>query len=71
SIRYKGRISKFMLGMLVTSFIVLGYLGTIPPSPFATFVAQVGTMLYFSYFLLMPWYTRREKTKAEPERVTG
>lgn len=71
SIRYKGRISKLMLGMLVTSFIVLGYLGTIPPSPFATFVAQVGTMIYFSYFLLMPWYTRREKTKTEPERVTG
>ncbi|MCY3884851.1 MAG: cytochrome bc complex cytochrome b subunit [Gammaproteobacteria bacterium] len=70
SIRYKGRISKLMLGMLVTSFIVLGYLGTIPPSPFATFTAQVGTMIYFSYFLLMPWYTQREKTKAEPERVT-
>lgn len=71
SIRYKGRISKLMLGMLVTSFIVLGYLGTIPPSPLATLTAQVGTMIYFSYFLLMPWYTQREKTKAEPERVTG
>ena len=71
SIRYKGRISKLMLGMLVTSFVVLGYLGTIPPSPFATLVAQIGTMIYFSYFLLMPWYTRRERTKPEPERVTG
>ena len=71
SIRYKGRISKFMLGMFVTSFVVLGYLGTIPPSPFATLVAQIGTMIYFSYFLLMPWYTRRERTKPEPERVTG
>jgi len=71
SIRYKGRISKFMLGLLVVSFIVLGYLGTIPPSPLATAIAQIGTMLYFSYFLLMPWYTRREKTKPVPERVTG
>ena len=71
SIRYKGRISKFMLGMFVTSFVVLGYLGTIPPSPFATLVAQIGTMIYFSYFLLMPWYTRRERTKPVPVRVTG
>ncbi len=70
SIRYKGRISKLMLGLLVVSFFVLGYLGTIPPSPFATLVAQIGTMVYFSYFLLMPWYTRRERTKPVPERVT-
>lgn len=70
SIRYKGKISKFMLAMFVLSFIVLGYLGTIPPSKFATFVAQIGTIVYFSYFLLMPWYTRREKTKPVPDRVT-
>ena len=70
SIRYKGRISKFMLGMFVLSFFVLGYLGTIPPSPFATAVAQVSTIWYFAYFLLMPWYTRREKTKEVPDRVT-
>ena len=70
SIRYKGRISKFMLALFVVSFIVLGYLGTIPPSPTATFFAQIGTLTYFSYFLLMPWYTRREATKPEPERVT-
>ena len=71
SIRYKGRISKLMLALFVTSFFVLGYLGTIPPSTTATLAAQVGTVIYFSYFLLMPWYTRREKTKPVPERVTG
>ncbi len=71
SIRYKGRISKLMLALFVTSFIVLGYLGTIPPSTFATFLAQIGTIVYFSYFLLMPWYTSREKTKPVPDRVTG
>jgi len=26
--------------------------------------------LYFAYFLLMPWYSRVEKTKPVPERVT-
>lgn len=71
SIRYKGRISKFMLGVLVTSFIVLGYLGTIPPSGPATMTAQIATVAYFSYFLLMPWYTVRERTKPVPDRVTG
>ena len=70
SIRYKGLLSKFMLAMLVVSFIVLGYLGTTPPSPFATAVAQITTIVYFSYFLLMPWYTTVESTREEPKRVT-
>jgi ubiquinol-cytochrome c reductase cytochrome b subunit len=71
SIRYKGMWSKVMLGLFVISFVVLGYLGTIAPSPTATAVAQVGTIVYFAYFVLMPWYTRIEKTKPEPERVTS
>lgn len=71
SIRYKGIISKWMLGIFTISFLVLGYLGTVPPSPFATLAAQFFTMLYFSYFVLMPWYTRVEKTKPEPDRITG
>jgi len=70
SIRYKGLASKVMLGIFIVSFFILGYLGTIAPSPIATRLAQVCTMLYFSYFILMPWYTRVEKTKPVPERVT-
>ncbi len=70
SIRYKGWISKAMLAIFIVSFFILGYLGTIPPSPGATALAQVCTLLYFSYFVLMPWYTRVEKTKPVPERVT-
>jgi ubiquinol-cytochrome c reductase cytochrome b subunit len=70
SIRYKGMISKVMLGLFVVSFFILGYLGTIPPSPQATLLAQSCTVLYFAYFVLMPWYTRVEKTKPVPERVT-
>jgi len=71
SIRYKGTLSKIMLGLFVVSFVVLGYLGTIAPSDGATAVAQIGTIVYFAYFVLMPWYTRVEKTKPEPERVTS
>lgn len=71
SIRYKGLYSKFFLMMFVISFFWLGYLGTIPPSPMATAFAQVLTIVYFLYFILMPWYTKIEKTKPVPERVTG
>ncbi len=71
SIRYKGIMSKVMLGVFTVSFLVLGYLGTIPPSPAATLAAQFFTMLYFAYFVLMPWYTRAEKTKPEPDRISG
>jgi ubiquinol-cytochrome c reductase cytochrome b subunit len=70
SIRYKGAISKFMLAIFIVSFFILGYLGTIPPSGPATALAQVCTVLYFAYFMLMPWYTRVEKTKPAPDRVT-
>ena len=70
SIRYKGMLSKIMLAVFIISFFVLGYLGTIQPSPIATLMAQIGTGLYFAYFVLMPWYTRIEKTKPVPERVT-
>ena len=59
-----------MLGIFVVSFFILGYLGLTPPSPWATALAQVCTVLYFAYFVLMPWYTQVEKTKPPPERVT-
>ncbi len=69
SIRYKGMISKVMLGLFVVAFVMLGWLGTQPAGPVYEFLAQVGTAVYFAYFVLMPWYTRVEKTKPVPERV--
>jgi ubiquinol-cytochrome c reductase cytochrome b subunit len=70
SMRYKGWVSKMMLGLFIISFFILGYLGTIPPSKGATVVAQVCTILYYAYFVLMPWYTRAERSKPAPDRVT-
>ena len=70
SIRYKGRASKIMLGVLVGSFFALGYLGYVPSTSGRTIAAQFFTMLYFSYFVLMPWYTRVESTSEVPDRVT-
>lgn len=71
SIRYKGMLSKIALATFIISFFILGYLGTLHPTDLRTAVAQLCTMLYFLYFILMPWYTRVEKCKPEPERVTG
>jgi ubiquinol-cytochrome c reductase cytochrome b subunit len=70
SMRYKGMASKVMLGIFVISLFILGYLGTIPPTPTGTAMAQICTVLYYAYFVLMPWYTRAERTKPEPDRVT-
>ncbi|MDD1605108.1 MAG: cytochrome bc complex cytochrome b subunit [Methylococcaceae bacterium] len=71
SIRYRGGIYKKALALFVISFIALGYLGTQPATPVMTNVARVFTAIYFGFFLLMPIYTRWEKTKPVPERVTA
>jgi ubiquinol-cytochrome c reductase cytochrome b subunit len=70
SIRYKGPLFRTALGVFVVVFLVLGYFGTQPVTAVGTFVSQVCTLLYFAFFLLMPWYSRVDKTKPEPVRVT-
>ncbi len=70
SIRYKGMITKVMLGLFVIDFIMLGYLGTQPTTDLYKALAQIGTIFYFAFFLLMPIYSKLDKTKPVPERVT-
>ncbi len=70
SIRYRGSVYKFALAVFVVSFLILGYLGVLPPTPGRTLVAQICTVLYFLFFILMPFYTRLDKTKPVPDRVT-
>lgn len=70
SIRYKGIWSKIAIVMFVISFIGLGYLGHEGVSPLRTLLARLFTVGYFGFFLLMPFYSRIEKTKTLPERVT-
>lgn len=70
SIRYKGMISRTALTAFVISFVMLGYLGTVPTTDTRTMLAQIGTLVYFGFFILMPFYTRMESTKPVPERVT-
>ena len=69
SIRYKGPIFKFALFLFVISVLVLGWLGTKSPTPLYTLLAQIFTVIYFAFFILMPWYSKIDKTKPEPTRV--
>jgi ubiquinol-cytochrome c reductase cytochrome b subunit len=71
SIRYKGPITKVALALFVVTFFVLGYLGTEGVTSGRTVAAQVGTAVYFLFFFLMPWWSKMDKCKPEPQRVTG
>jgi len=70
SVRYKGPLFKIALAVFSVSFVVLAYLGMMPAKPVMTLFAQIFTVLYFLFFLLMPWYSKIDKTKPVPERVT-
>ena len=70
SIRYRGPIFKGALVIFIISFFIMGYLGVLAPTPGRTLAAQICSLLYFAFFLLMPWYSKIDKCKPEPERVT-
>jgi ubiquinol-cytochrome c reductase cytochrome b subunit len=85
SIRYKGILYKKWLAAFVISFIVLGYLGTVPSNIWgqfsstipllggldvATFFARIFTLVYFLFFIMMPFYSKKDVTKKVPKRVT-
>jgi len=70
SIRYRSPIYKWVLGVFVVSFVMLGWLGMEPVTPLNVFLARFFTTLYFAFFILMPWYTSIGKTKEVPERLT-
>jgi ubiquinol-cytochrome c reductase cytochrome b subunit len=69
SIRYRGWIYKTALSLFVVTFLTLGWLGTQPATEAYVLLARVFSVLYFLFFLLMPWYTSIDKTKPVPERV--
>jgi len=71
SIRYRGPIYKVALMVFAANFVVLGYCGMKPAvQPFKG-ISVAGTIVYFAFFLLMPWYSRIDRTKPEPSRVTS
>ena len=70
SIRYRPRLHTWIYTLFVIAFLILGYLGTLPPSPVGEIVSQVCTLIYFAFFLGMPWWSRWGQFKPVPARVT-
>jgi len=69
SIRYRPDWHKYFYGVFVFFFLVLGYLGSQPPSAAGNLISQIGTLVYFGFFLLMPWWSRIGTFKPVPDRV--
>ena len=70
SIRYRGGLYKTFIGIFVISFLMLGYLGLHPATTTNTYLSRVFSILYFAFFILMPWYSKVDRTKPVPDRVT-
>jgi ubiquinol-cytochrome c reductase cytochrome b subunit len=70
SIRYRPTLHTYIYGLFVVAFLILGYLGTQPPSPVGEVVSQVCTVIYFGFFLGMPWWSRWGQFKPVPARLT-
>ncbi len=68
--RYKGNMTRVMLIVFTASFLILGLLGMRAPTPERTLLAQICSVIYFAFFLLMPFWTAMEKTRPVPERTT-
>lgn len=68
--RYRGNMTKVALVVFTASFIILGVLGVKAPTEARTLLAQICSVIYFGFFILMPVWTSMEATKPVPERVT-
>jgi ubiquinol-cytochrome c reductase cytochrome b subunit len=73
SIRYRPGWHKYVFALFVVAFLILGYQGTQPAAPSGSaleLLSQACTLIYFGFFLLMPWWSRQGSFKPVPERVT-
>jgi ubiquinol-cytochrome c reductase cytochrome b subunit len=70
SIRYRPGWHKAVYGVFVVNFVVLAYLGVQPVTEIGGRISQIGTLFYFGFFLLMPWWSRLGQFKPVPERIT-
>jgi ubiquinol-cytochrome c reductase cytochrome b subunit len=70
SIRYRPKWHMWLYLVFVAFFVALAYLGIQPPSVAGTIIAQIGTVFYFGFFLLMPWWSQKGTFLPVPDRVT-
>ncbi|MEN9864693.1 MAG: hypothetical protein RL748_283 [Pseudomonadota bacterium] len=69
SIRYRPDWHKYIYIVFGIAFVTLGYLGVQAPSTIGERVSQVCTVIYFGFFLLMPWWSGMGDFKKVPTRV--
>jgi ubiquinol-cytochrome c reductase cytochrome b subunit len=69
SVRYRPTFHKVFMGLFVLAFFILAIIGTKPPSPASNVIAQICTMVYFAFFLGMPFWTPLGTFKPVPDRV--
>ncbi len=70
SIRYRPTWHKFLYGIFIVDFLILGAIGTQEPTPTLNLISQIGAVIYLGFFLLMPVWSRLGKFKPVPERIT-
>ncbi|MBV7470653.1 MULTISPECIES: cytochrome b [Aeromonas] len=70
SVRYRSTLHKLNIAQFVVCFVILGVLGVLPSTPTLTLIAQLCTLGYFGFFVLLFFYSKNESTKPLPERVT-
>ncbi|MGH1359765.1 MAG: cytochrome b [Burkholderiaceae bacterium] len=70
SIRYRPSWHKLMYAAFVVAFAILGYLGVLPPFPTGERLSQFLTLVYFGFFMFMPWWSKMGESKPVPSRVT-
>ncbi|MFG0875166.1 cytochrome bc complex cytochrome b subunit [Aeromonas media] len=70
SVRYRSTLHKLNIAQFVVCFVILGVLGVLPSTPTLTLIAQLCTLGYFGFFVLLFFYSKNENTKPLPERVT-
>ncbi|MGL5031301.1 MAG: cytochrome b [Aeromonas sp.] len=70
SVRYRSVLHKMNIAQFVVCFVILGVLGVLPSTPILTLAAQLCSLGYFGFFVLLFFYSKNERTKPLPERVT-
>ncbi|MCK2082382.1 MULTISPECIES: cytochrome bc complex cytochrome b subunit [Aeromonas] len=70
SVRYRSTLHKLNIAQFVVCFVILGVLGVLPSTPTLTLLAQICSLGYFGFFVLLFFYSKNESTKPLPERVT-
>lgn len=69
SIRYRGMIFRIYLALMVCAFVTLGVLGMLGHAFWNAGLAGFCMLIYFSYFLTMPWWSRFDKIKPVADRM--